>query len=96
MKCCTVWIKIVQTYAINLVLSYVVCFLMENLVKIWYFYEYFFKNVKIFKHGFYSLTSENMFITSERRGYFENLMKPLVTNENLEELKSFQDELVMK
>ena len=45
MKCCTVLLKIVQTCGINLVLSYGVCFLMENLVKIWYFYEYFFRNV---------------------------------------------------
>ena len=29
----------------NLVVSYEVFFLMEHLVKIWYFYEYFFKNV---------------------------------------------------
>ena len=30
------------------------------------------------------------------REYFENLMKPLVTNETLEQLKSFQDELMKK
>ena len=36
-------------------------------------------------------------ITSEMREYFENLMKPLVTNEKLEELlKSFQDEIVKR
>ena len=29
---------------------------------------------------------KNMSITSELREYFENLMKPLVTNEKLEEL----------
>ena len=32
--------------------------------------------------------------SSEVREYFENLMKPLVTNEKLEELKSFQDKIV--
>ena len=38
---------------------------------------------------------KNMSITSEMRTYFENLRKPLVTNENQEELlKSFQDEIV--
>ena len=37
-----------------------------------------------------------MSITSEMREYFENLMKPLVTNETLEQLKSFQDELMKK
>ena len=30
------------------------------------------------------------------RKYFENLMKPLVTNEKLELLKSFQDEIVKR
>ena len=39
---------------------------------------------------------KNMSITSEMREYFENLMKPLVTNETLEQLKSFQDELMKK
>ena len=40
---------------------------------------------------------KNMPITSEMREYFENFMKPLVTNEKLEELlKSFQDEIVKK
>ena len=37
---------------------------------------------------------KNMSITSEMREYFENLMKPLVTNETLEQLKFFQDELM--
>ena len=38
---------------------------------------------------------KNMPITSEMREYFENFMKPLITNEKLEELlKSFQDEIV--
>ena len=38
-----------------------------------------------------------MSITSEVREYFENLMKPLVTNEKLEELlKSFQDEIAKR
>ena len=32
--------------------------------------------------------------SSEVREYSENLMKPLVTNEKLEELKSFQDKIV--
>ena len=40
---------------------------------------------------------KNMSITSEMREYFENLMKPLVTNESLEQqLKSFQDGLMKK
>ena len=39
---------------------------------------------------------KNMSITSEMREYFENLMKPLVTNETLEQLKFFQDELMKK
>ena len=40
---------------------------------------------------------KNMSITSEMREYFENLMKPLVTNETLEQqLKSFQDGLMKK
>ena len=40
---------------------------------------------------------KNMSITSEMRDYFENLMKPLVTNESLEQqLKSFQDGLMKK
>ena len=38
-----------------------------------------------------------MFITTEMCEYFENLMKPLVTNETLEQqLKSFQDVLMKK
>ena len=38
---------------------------------------------------------KNMPITSEMREYFENFIKPLITNEKLEELlKSFQDEIV--
>ena len=38
-----------------------------------------------------------MSITSEMRDYFENLMKPLVTNDKLEQLlKSFQDGLMKK
>ena len=41
--------------------------------------------------------SKSMFITSEMRDYFENLMKPLVTNDKLEQLlKSFQDGLMKK
>ena len=41
--------------------------------------------------------SKNMFITSEMREYFENLMKPLVTNEKLEQsIKSFQEGLMKK
>ena len=40
---------------------------------------------------------KNMSITSEMGEYFENLMKPLVTNEKLEEhLKSFQDGIVKR
>ena len=40
---------------------------------------------------------KNMSITSEMREYFENLMKPLVTNESLEhQLKFFQDGLMKK
>ena len=40
---------------------------------------------------------KNMFITTEMCEYFENLMKPLVTNETLEQqLKSFQDVLMKK
>ena len=40
---------------------------------------------------------KNMSITSEMREYFENLMKPLVTNETLEQqLKFFQDGLMKK
>ena len=39
---------------------------------------------------------KNISITSEMHEYFENLMKPLVTNETLEQLKSFQDELMKK
>ena len=40
---------------------------------------------------------KNMSITSEMREYFENLMKPLVTNETLEQqLKSFQYGLMKK
>ena len=35
---------------------------------------------------------KNISITSEMHEYFENLMKPLVTNETLEQqLKSYQD-----
>ena len=35
--------------------------------------------------------SKSMSITSEMRDYFENLMKPLVTNDKLEQLlKSFK------
>ena len=45
---------------------------------------------------FTSSQLKNMSITSEMREYFENLMKPLVTNETLEQLKSFQDELMKK
>ena len=38
-----------------------------------------------------------MSITSEMREYFENLIKPLVTNETLEQQpKSFQDGLMKK
>ena len=38
-----------------------------------------------------------MSITSEMREYFENLIKPLVTNETLElQPKSFQDGLMKK
>ena len=38
-----------------------------------------------------------MSITSEMHDYFENLMKPLVTNDKLEQLlKSFQDGLMKK
>ena len=41
--------------------------------------------------------SKSMSITSEMRDYFENLMKPLVTNDKLEQLlKSFQDGLMKK
>ena len=41
--------------------------------------------------------SKRMSITSEMRDYFENLMKPLVTNDKLEQLlKSFQDGLMKK
>ena len=37
---------------------------------------------------------KNMSITWEMREYFENVIKPLVTNEKLEELlKSFQDDI---
>ena len=40
---------------------------------------------------------KDMSITSQMREYFENLMKPLVTNETLEQqLKSFQDGLMKK
>ena len=40
---------------------------------------------------------KNMSITGEMFEYFENLMKPLVTNKTLEEqLKSFQDGLMKK
>ena len=40
---------------------------------------------------------KNMSITGEKFEYFENLMKPLVTNKTLEEqLKSFQDGLMKK
>ena len=40
---------------------------------------------------------KNMSITSKMRECFENLMKPLVTNETLEQqLKSFQDGLMKK
>ena len=39
---------------------------------------------------------KDMSITSQMREYFENLMKPLVTNETLEQLKFFQDELMKK
>ena len=40
---------------------------------------------------------KNMHITSEMCEYFDNLMKPLVKNEKLEELfKSFQDEIVKR
>ena len=43
------------------------------------------------------LQVKNIYITSEMREYLENLMKPLVTNEKLEELlKSFQDEIVKR
>ena len=41
--------------------------------------------------------SKSMSITSGMRDYFENLMKPLVTNDKLEQLlKSFQDGLMKK
>ena len=41
--------------------------------------------------------SKGMSITSEMHDYFENLMKPLVTNDKLEQLlKSFQDGLMKK
>ena len=41
--------------------------------------------------------SKSMSITSEMRDYFENLMKPIVTNDKLEQLlKSFQDGLMKK
>ena len=41
--------------------------------------------------------SKTLSITSEMRDYFENLMKPLVTNDKLEQLlKSFQDGLMKK
>ena len=40
---------------------------------------------------------KNMTITSEMREYFEILMKPLVTNETLEQqLKSFEDGLMKR
>ena len=40
---------------------------------------------------------KDMSMTSEMCEYFENLMKPLVTNKKLEELlKSFQDETVKR
>ena len=43
------------------------------------------------------LQVKNIYITSGMREYLENLMKPLVTNEKLEELlKSFQDEIVKR
>ena len=38
-----------------------------------------------------------MSITSEIRDYFENLIKPLVSNESLEELlSSFQEKIIRK
>ena len=41
--------------------------------------------------------SKSMSITSEMRDYFENLMKPLVTNDKFEQLlKSLQDGLMKK
>ena len=41
--------------------------------------------------------SKSMSITSEMRDYFENLMKPLVTNDKLEQLlKSFHNGLMKK
>ena len=47
--------------------------------------------------GFYMLTGKNMSITSEMHEYIENLMKPLITNEKLQELfKTFQAEIVKR
>ena len=59
----------------------------------------FFLNLKF--HNIYMVFTrsqlKNMSITSEMREYFENLMKPLVTNETLEQqLKFFQDGLMKK
>ena len=59
----------------------------------------FFLNLKC--HNIYMVFTrsqlKNMSITSEMREYFENLMKPLVTNETLEQqLKFFQDGLMKK
>lgn len=49
-------------------------------------------------HRFYSLESKKvMSITSEIRDYFENLIKPLVSNESLEELlSSFPEKIIRK
>ena len=49
-------------------------------------------------HRFYSLESKKVMpFTSEIRDYFENLIKPLVSNESLEELlSSFQEKIIRK
>ena len=80
---------------------------MKNLVKIWYFYEYFLKKHGILFFPNFDLhdicmvstrsPSKIMSITREMRDYFESLMEPLVTNEKLEQkFKSFQDGLMKK
>ena len=46
---------------------------------------------------FTRLQLKDMSVTSEMREYVENLMKPLVTNETLEQQrKSFQDRMMKK
>ena len=90
-------------------LLYGVYFFIKELVKIWYFYEYFLKknqhdilfflNFDLHNINMVSTRSQStiMSITSELRDYFESLMEPLVTNEKLEQVfKSFQDGLMKK